>query len=159
MRTSTSLALGIFVTLGSIAQTAQALTHQHQRLLTPQSQPNLHAQVLLNNQAGGGNNNSSQNSGWRPNSQPIDRPGSTPTGGQGSSLFSTPISPSPNNASYYNDPYRNPSTSSSSEPAKLKKNTNLKPDKATYTPIHRVGSKSCGNNYQLRNGRCEFIRK
>jgi hypothetical protein len=153
MRTSTSIALGIFVTLGSIAQSTQALTHQNQRLLTPQSQPNLQAQVLMNNQPGGGNNNPSQNSIWGSNSQP-----STPQGGQGMPFFSTPSTPS-SNSSYYGDPYRNPTTPSSFEPVKLKKNPKLRPTKTTYTPIDRMGSKSCGNNYRLRNGKCEFIRK
>jgi hypothetical protein len=156
MRAPTSIALGIFVTLGSIAQTAQALTHQHQPLLTPLSQPSFHAQVLMNNPSGVGNSNPSQNPASGLNAQPIDRPGSTPTGGQALPFFSSPI---PNNSSYYNDPYRQPFTPSSSEPVKLKKNTNLKPAKTTYTPIDRVGSKSCGNNYRLRNGKCEFIRK
>lgn len=92
MLKSTLVALGTVATLSSIAQNTQALTHQSELLLTPQSHPHLQAQVIMNNNKPADDNNNPPpannpppkkdppHPGFDPAPLPIDRPG-FPAGG------------------------------------------------------------------------------
>jgi hypothetical protein len=74
MRVSTSIALGTFVILGSIAQNVRATTHQDGLLLTPQSRPNLQAQVMMKKPAEDNQNDRSPANNPPANNPPANNP-------------------------------------------------------------------------------------
>jgi hypothetical protein len=140
-----SIALGMTIALSAIGLDAQATsTNIDSSLLIRQSTANLYAQVLFN----GGINNSS---GQSRNSQPENYPN-----------FNNNYYSKPNPANIPSSIDRNQNNSNTSKPVKRKNNYvestyDRLPGKASYTPIDRLGDKSCGKNYQFRNGKCESL--
>jgi hypothetical protein len=140
-----SIASGMTIALSAIGLNAQATTTNIDlSLLIHQSTANLYAQVLFN---GGINNPSGQSR----NSQPENYPN-----------FNNNYYSKPNPANIPSSIDRQQNTSNTSKPVKRKNNyveptSDRLPGKASYIPIDRLGGKSCGKNYQFRNGKCESL--
>jgi hypothetical protein len=166
-----SLASGMTIAVSAIALNAQATTTNVASSLVRESTANLYAQVIFNR----GNNNLPEQSGNNPapaqNSVKKDSGHSLDPFNQPAFRSSQPENYPNFNNNYYSRPNpanipssidRQQNTSNTAKPVKRKNNYvkptyDRLPGKASYTPIDRLGGKSCGKNYQFRNGKCESV--
>jgi hypothetical protein len=160
MLKSISIALGVTISVSAIGLNVRAATNNVNSSFVYRSTSIVRGRVIDLEQSG-----KTTTLGQNPaggsirNLDTFNRPGFQPSQPDNYPSWNNNYYTKPNPANIPSSIDRNQNTANTSKPVNRKNNSTFErfPGKASYTPIKRLGGKSCGKNYQFRNGKCESL--